>query len=124
MGQLAVVNAPSSFTFIWGIIKPWLSQETVDKVQILGAGYREELLRLVDEDALPSVLGGKCTCAGEVDGANGRESACHLSGAGPWLDGRVGWGPDAQRAGANGASTGAASVRTSSSGGSAYEDAQ
>ncbi|KAF7422578.1 hypothetical protein PC9H_010734 [Pleurotus ostreatus] len=115
MGQLAVVNAPSSFTFIWGIIKPWLSQETVDKVQILGADYREELLRLVDEEALPTVLGGKCTCADEVDGADGEKSACHLSGAGPWLDDRVGWGPNAQSAG---------SIRTSSSGGSAYEDAQ
>ncbi|KAL4253824.1 Phosphatidylinositol/phosphatidylcholine transfer [Pleurotus pulmonarius] len=119
MGQLAVVNAPSSFTFIWGIIKPWLSQETVDKVQILGADYREELLRLVDEDALPSVLGGKCTCADEVDGADGEKSACHLSGVGPWLDDRVGWGPNAQSA-----NTGTSSIRTSSSGGSGYEDAQ
>ncbi|KAK0464574.1 CRAL TRIO domain-containing protein [Desarmillaria tabescens] len=88
MGQLAIINAPSSFTFIWSVIKPWLSKETCEKVDILGSDYREVLLDLIDADALPSVLGGECRC----DEAGG----CHLSGAGPWLEGRKGWGPKAQ----------------------------
>ena len=36
MGRLAVVNAPSSFTYIWNVVKRWLSPETVSKVEILG----------------------------------------------------------------------------------------
>lgn len=84
MGQLAIVNAPSTFTAIWGIMKPWLAKETVAKVDILGSNYKDVLLKLIDADNLPSSLGGTCECR-EYGG-------CHLSGTGPWMDGRVGWG--------------------------------
>ena len=80
MGQLAIVNAPQSFTVIWNVIKRWLSKETIEKVDILGSDYQEVLLRLVDADSLPRSLGGNCTC----DDAGG----CQFSGAGPWLEGR------------------------------------
>jgi hypothetical protein len=76
MGQLAIVNAPASFTFIWGFIKPWLSKETVDKVDILGSDYQEVLLSLIDEENLPASLGGKCEC----------EGGCEYSFAGPWKE--------------------------------------
>lgn len=77
MGQLAIVNAPSSFTFIWGIMKPWLSKETVAKIDILGTDYQEQLLRLVDKESLPASLGGECRC----------EGGCEYSFAGPWKEG-------------------------------------
>ncbi|KZP33543.1 CRAL/TRIO domain-containing protein [Athelia psychrophila] len=77
MGQLAIVNAPASFTFIWGIMKPWLSKETVAKIDIMGADYREVLLGLVDEESLPASLGGACKC----------EGGCEYSFAGPWKEG-------------------------------------
>jgi hypothetical protein len=93
MGKVAVVNAPSTFAFIWRIMKPWMAKETQAKVDILGSNYKDVLLDLIDEENLPSVLGGKCTCGGK-DG----ESLCHLSGAGPWMEGRVGWGPKAKAA--------------------------
>lgn len=80
MGQLLIINAPSSFTFIWGIIKPWLAKETVEKVDILGSNYREILLDVVDAENLPEILGGTCTCKGK--------GGCDLSGAGPWMDER------------------------------------
>ncbi|KAJ7212129.1 CRAL-TRIO domain-containing protein [Mycena pura] len=83
MGQLVIVNAPASFTFMWSIMKRWLSKETVEKVDILGHDYKNVLLDLVDADSLPKVLGGNCEC----------QEGCHQSSAGPWLDGRVGWGP-------------------------------
>ncbi|KAJ7863136.1 CRAL TRIO domain-containing protein [Mycena olivaceomarginata] len=83
MGQLAIVNAPSSFTFIWSIMRPWMAKETAEKVDILGHDYRQRLLDMVDADSLPKTLGGNCEC----------EGGCHLSSVGPWLDGRVGWGP-------------------------------
>lgn len=76
MAQLAIVNAPSSFTTIWGFIKPWLAKETVAKVDILGKDYQEQLLKLVDADSLPASLGGKCTCEGL--------GGCEKSNAGPW----------------------------------------
>lgn len=86
MGQLAIVNAPPSFTFIWSMIKPWLSKETAEKVDIFGSDYKEQLLKLIDADCLPSTLGGTCECK--------EEGGCQSSGVGPWLDGRVGWGPN------------------------------
>jgi hypothetical protein len=92
MGQLVIVNAPSSFTFIWSAIKPWLAKETLAKVEILGSEYREALLELVDADSLPTILGGNCTCG---DTANAGET-CKLNSAGPWKEGRVGWGPNSR----------------------------
>ncbi|PFH54084.1 glycoside hydrolase family 71 protein [Amanita thiersii Skay4041] len=55
MGQLAIVNAPASFTAIWAAIRPWLSKETAEKVDILGSDYREVLLDLIDAENLPRI---------------------------------------------------------------------
>lgn len=85
MGELVIINAPSSFTIIWNVIKPWLSKETVAKINVLGSDYERVLLELVDAGSLPTSLGGECTCEGL--------GGCELSGAGPWQDGRKGWGP-------------------------------
>lgn|SRR6266576_2169232 len=85
MGQLAIVNAPHSFTVIWNVMKPWLSKETIEKVDILGSDYQDVLLKLVDAENLPSSLGGKCKCS--------HAGGCQFSGEGPWLEGRDGWGP-------------------------------
>ena len=81
MGQLVVINAPSSFTFIWSVIKPWLSKETVEKVDIHGKDYKEVLLQIVDADNLPTYLGGNCTCSSA--------GGCDLSNAGPWMEERL-----------------------------------
>lgn len=94
MGQLVIINAPASFTWVWSITKRWLAQETVDKVDILGSNYRDKLLDLVDEESLPSILGGSCYCGEEGENRTGQN--CVTSGAGPWLDGRVGWGPNSK----------------------------
>lgn len=88
VAKLAVINAPSTFTVIWNVVKAWLSKETVGKVDILGSDYKDVLLDLIDAENLPTSLGGTCTCA-EAGG-------CHLSGAGPWKEGRTGWGPNSQ----------------------------
>ena len=94
LGKVAVLNAPSTFTAIWSVVKPWLSKETAAKVDILGSDYKDVLLDLVDPENLPSSLGGTCICA-EAGG-------CQLSGAGPWQEGRAGWGPKAQALSAQG----------------------
>ncbi|KAJ8080592.1 hypothetical protein PM082_017426 [Marasmius tenuissimus] len=79
MGSLFVINAPSSFTMIWSVIKPWLAKETADKTDVLGKDYKERLLEVVDADSLPSILGGNCRCE-EAGG-------CQYSAVGPWLEG-------------------------------------
>ncbi|TDL22200.1 CRAL/TRIO domain-containing protein [Rickenella mellea] len=80
MGKLAVINAPSSFAVIWKFVRPWLAQETQDKVEILGSDYQDVLLSLVDAENLPASLGGKCTCEDK--------GGCVVSNAGPWMDNR------------------------------------
>ncbi|KIM65935.1 hypothetical protein SCLCIDRAFT_14824 [Scleroderma citrinum Foug A] len=81
MAKIAIVNAPSSFAFIWSIIRPWLAKETADKVEILGSDYHKVLLELIDAENLPTALGGKCTCE--------HAGGCDWSGAGPWMDERL-----------------------------------
>jgi hypothetical protein len=76
MGQVIIVNAPKAFTWVWAIVRPWLAKETVEKVIILGNDYRNTLLDIADPESLPTSLGGTCHC--------------HLSNAGPWLEGRTG----------------------------------
>ncbi|KAF8510072.1 CRAL-TRIO domain-containing protein [Hysterangium stoloniferum] len=52
MGRLILINAPATFTMIWAVAKPWLSQATISKVEIL-----DILLEYVDAENLPSSLG-------------------------------------------------------------------
>jgi CRAL/TRIO domain len=66
MGQLIIINAPTCFTAIWSVIKPWLAPRTLDKISILGASQPDQhatLLELVSPENLPVALGGTCTCS-------------------------------------------------------------
>ncbi|KAI0078264.1 CRAL/TRIO domain-containing protein [Panus rudis PR-1116 ss-1] len=80
MAQLAIINAPASFTRIWSFMKPWLAKETQQKIDILGPDYKEVLLKWIDAENLPTSLGGTCTCEGL--------GGCRLSNVGPWSVGR------------------------------------
>ncbi|KAI9463281.1 CRAL-TRIO domain-containing protein [Lactarius psammicola] len=65
MGQMIVINAPTSFTAIWTIVKPWLSPRTLEKISVLGANQHHAVLHdLVSPENLPTTLGGTCTCDG------------------------------------------------------------
>ena len=74
VGKYYIVNAPRGFPMVWNIIEPRLGEITVAKVDILGASYKDALLKQIDEENLPRAFGGKCDCPG----------GCSLSDAGPW----------------------------------------
>ncbi|KZT63982.1 hypothetical protein DAEQUDRAFT_718733 [Daedalea quercina L-15889] len=74
MGKFYIINAPWAFSAVWSIIKPWLDEVTVSKIDILGRDYKGKLLAQIPADNLPKEFGGKCQCPG----------GCSLSDAGPW----------------------------------------
>ncbi|KAF7776811.1 hypothetical protein Agabi119p4_5204 [Agaricus bisporus var. burnettii] len=74
MGKFYIINAPWAFSAVWSVIKPWLDEVTVKKVDILGSGYKETLLQQISKENLPKDFGGECECVG----------GCSLSDVGPW----------------------------------------
>jgi len=74
MGKFYIINAPYLFSTVWALIKPWLDEVTVAKIQILGSGYKTALLAQIPEENLPKEFGGKCSCPG----------GCSLADEGPW----------------------------------------
>lgn len=60
-----VVNAPSLFPMLWNIIKPLLTQRTINKIHIFGKeGWRKLLAERFDPDRLPAHWGGRMTGPG------------------------------------------------------------
>ncbi|EGO04178.1 hypothetical protein SERLA73DRAFT_173602 [Serpula lacrymans var. lacrymans S7.3] len=88
MGKFYIINAPWAFSGVWQLIKPWLDEVTVSKIDILGSGYKDKLLAQIPPENLPKDLGGKCQCPG----------GCSLSDIGPW-------NPQTEGAGANGSAS-------------------
>jgi hypothetical protein len=75
MGKFYIINAPWAFSTVWSIIKPWLDEVTVAKIDILGsASVKEKLLSQIPAENLPVEFGGTCRCPG----------GCSLSDVGPW----------------------------------------
>ncbi|KAJ4269663.1 cytosolic factor, phosphatidylinositol/phosphatidylcholine transfer protein [Fusarium torreyae] len=76
LGKLYMINAPWGFSTVWSIVKGWLDPVTVSKINILGSGYKSELLKQIPAENLPKQFGGECQC----------EGGCENSDAGPWHD--------------------------------------
>lgn len=76
LGRLYLINAPWGFSAIWNVVKGWLDPVTVEKIHILGGGYKAELLKQIPAENLPKMFGGACECAG----------GCENSDDGPWRD--------------------------------------
>ncbi|KAL1435885.1 hypothetical protein MTO96_010655 [Rhipicephalus appendiculatus] len=56
------INAPYFFPVFWQLVRPFLSQRTVGKVEVFGKeGWKERLLSIVDADCLPAIWGGNMT---------------------------------------------------------------
>ncbi|TFY62335.1 hypothetical protein EVG20_g6743 [Dentipellis fragilis] len=76
MGKFYIINAPWAFGAVWSVIKPWLDEATVAKIDILGSSYKEKLLMDIPKEHLPEEFGGSCVCDG----------GCSMSDAGPWKE--------------------------------------
>ncbi|KAI9461045.1 CRAL-TRIO domain-containing protein [Russula earlei] len=76
MGRFYIINAPWMFSTVWSIIKPWLDEVTVSKIDIVGYSYKDKLLAQIPAENVPKEFGGLCECHG----------GCSLSDAGPWKD--------------------------------------
>jgi len=74
MGKFFIINVPWTFSAVWSIIKPWLDEVTVKKINILSGAYRDELLKQIPIENLPKQFGGECDCP----------EGCSMSDAGPW----------------------------------------
>ena len=55
-----IVNVPSWFSAVWTLVRPFLTERSVNKISILRGNYQNELGKLVDEDSIPQMFGGKC----------------------------------------------------------------
>lgn len=76
LGRLYLINAPWGFSGVWSVVKAWLDPVTVQKIHVLGTGYKSELLAQVPAENLPVEFGGTCAC----------EGGCEFSDMGPWRE--------------------------------------
>lgn len=76
LGRLYLINAPWGFSSVFSVVKGFLDPVTVEKIHVLGSGYKTELLGQVPAENLPKAFGGSCDCPG----------GCSLSDQGPWTE--------------------------------------
>lgn len=59
LGKTLLINAPSIFKMIWGLVKPMLDPRTQEKIEVCPSNYMSVLLKWVDEENIPEYMGGK-----------------------------------------------------------------
>lgn len=62
--KLFIINAPLLFRALFKMISPLIDPETREKVAVLGKDYYSQLLTEINEDNIPTFLGGKCNNCG------------------------------------------------------------
>lgn len=62
MGKMYILNAPMVFTMVWKVVKPWLTERILGKIEIFSDTGHERLKLLIDPKNLPADLGGECRC--------------------------------------------------------------
>uniref|UniRef100_A0A0G4G946 CRAL-TRIO domain-containing protein n=1 Tax=Chromera velia CCMP2878 TaxID=1169474 RepID=A0A0G4G946_9ALVE len=82
MGKTLIINAPSIFTWAFGVISSWLDERTRSKVSLLGgpSSFMPVLEKVLDPRILPVSLGGETElngclsfCEGKSMEVKGRE---------------------------------------------------
>lgn len=64
VGDIYVINVPFFVPGLWDMVKSFLPMSTITKIHMLGADFKEVLLKHIDADQLPEEYGGTCKCAG------------------------------------------------------------
>uniref|UniRef100_A0A2C9JGU4 CRAL-TRIO domain-containing protein n=2 Tax=Biomphalaria glabrata TaxID=6526 RepID=A0A2C9JGU4_BIOGL len=59
--RMFVINAPRIFPLLYKLCRPLISQDTKNKIHVLGSDYTSTLLKYIDADELPAYLGGNKT---------------------------------------------------------------
>ncbi|XP_033973889.1 SEC14-like protein 2 isoform X2 [Trematomus bernacchii] len=59
--RLFVIKAPKLFPVAYNLVKHFLSENTRQKINILGANWQEVLIKYIDAEELPVIYGGKLT---------------------------------------------------------------
>ncbi|KAM7391115.1 hypothetical protein PAMP_021831 [Pampus punctatissimus] len=59
--RLFVIKAPKLFPVAYNLVKHFLSENTRQKIYILGGNWQEILLKYIDAEELPMIYGGKLT---------------------------------------------------------------
>ncbi|ELK31521.1 SEC14-like protein 2, partial [Myotis davidii] len=59
--RLFVIKAPKLFPVAYNLVKPFLSEETRKKIMVLGANWKEVLLKYISADQVPVEYGGTMT---------------------------------------------------------------
>ncbi|XP_059192971.1 SEC14-like protein 2 [Centropristis striata] len=59
--RLFVIKAPKLFPVAYNLVKHFLSENTRQKIHILGGNWQEVLLKYIDAEELPVIYGGKLT---------------------------------------------------------------
>jgi len=58
IGAVLLINVPPIFQLTWKIIAPLMHERVAPRVKLFGTDWRPEVLQLIDEDNLPTTLGG------------------------------------------------------------------
>jgi len=66
IGNVFVLNLPWFAPGLWEMVKMFLPISTLSKIHVLGANYKEELLKYIDADQLPVEYGGTAPSAVHV----------------------------------------------------------
>ncbi|KAL6781574.1 SEC14 [Auxenochlorella protothecoides x Auxenochlorella symbiontica] len=59
LGKTLIINAPSMFAVLFKAVKPMLDARTQAKIKVCSSSYLSELRKYVDDENIPSYLGGK-----------------------------------------------------------------
>lgn len=59
MGNLYIINSGMFFSGIWKIISGWIDPVTRKKIIIISGSGKKQLKEIIDEETLPTFLGGK-----------------------------------------------------------------
>jgi hypothetical protein len=63
--KMYIVNCPGIITMFWNIVKLMLDERIRSKIRFCSPGEetKQALLEVIDEENLPTALGGKCQCS-------------------------------------------------------------